>query len=371
MDGGRSEKVDSVKKWGIALIATLCVASALAVACGGGGEDDNGDETSTSGTRTATRTAGTGTPAAEGTGTPGADGTAGAEGTAAPGTTATNPQGTPVPNATTAPGQPTTAPGQPTTAPGTTPAAADPDVAPTPSDDERAVSDEVPDELAGGNANDPAEVVTDLPPVPPGATIDPLTIAPPNATAGGIEWIVDLNASEPGIQTSRSVKVGDVVRVGIVVTNLPGGGDALSAFGIALGYDYTKIIAPSIEGGSALARNPDFNEAALGGAPSGWQCTPPGPTGDGDEPGTYEGDGDPATGQAFIGCFTAGDSSTASGTLVLAVVQFQAVATGTSTIEMLDHSQTGLWGGGGFTAIGGCGGEVSVPCRSASITVTN
>lgn len=361
-----------MKKWGITLIATICVASSLAVACGGGGEDDdNGDETTTSGTRTATRTSGTGTPDADGTGTPGADETAGTtDGTAASGTPAQN-SGTPVPNATTAPGQPTAAAGTTPTNPGATPAAADPETPPTPSDEERAVNEEVDEALTGGDPNSPPEVVTDLPPVPAGATIDPRTIAPPNATAGGIEWIVDLNASEPGIQTSRSVKVGDVVRVGIVVTNLPGGSDALSAFGMAVGYDYTKIIAPSIEGGSALARNPDFNEAALGGAPSGWQCMPPGPTGDGDEPGTYEGDGDPATGQAFIGCFTAGDSSTASGTIVLAVLQFQAVATGTSTIEVLDHSQTGLWGGGGFAAIGGCGGEVSVPCRSASITVTN
>ena len=360
-----------MKKWGIALIATLCVASALAVACGGGGDDDNGDETTTSGTRTATRTARTGTPGAEGTGTPGtpgAEGTAGAtDGTAASGT-ATNPQSTPVPGTTPAAGQ---SPAGATPAPGATQAAVDPSTPPTPTDDERSVTGEVDEEVTGGNPNDPPEVVTDLPPVPPNATIDPATVAPPNATASGIEFIIDTNASEPGIQSSRSVKVGDVFRVGVVVTNIPAGNEAgLAGFGFEMLYDYTKMIAPTIEGGSGAGRNPDFNDAQLGGGLAGWFCLAPAPVGDADEPGSFVGDGDPATGQAMIACAQPG-AAPQSGTLVLATVQFQAVATGSVTLSLSDSSNTVLYDVGFGVSMGDCGFQTSVPCRTATINVTN
>jgi hypothetical protein len=366
--------VGAVKKWGIAFVATMCAMALVASACGGGGDDEDND-----GTRTSTRTARTGTAVSTRTGTPDASTTAGVDASpGASGTAGTNAQGTPVPGATAAPGA--TAPAASANAtPGAVPTvnAAEPflGVFPTAVAGEQEYADpanEIDPGLIGGDPSTPPRVVTDLPPRPPGATIDPYDIAPPNASASGIEFIIDTNASEPGIQGTRTVKVGDVFRVGVVVTNIPapsGGQGGLTAFGFEMLYDIRRIIAPTIEGGSSLGRNPDMNEAGLGGAAPEWSCLPPGPEGDADEPGGYIGDGDPATGQAIIGCYTPGRLPQ-SGTLVLATVQFQAISPGTLTLRLSGNERTGVFDVS-FQTLADCGLFAPVPCRTASINVTN
>jgi hypothetical protein len=232
--------------------------------------------------------------------------------------------------------------------------------APTPSDAERGLTEGVDPEQLGGDPSDPPEVVTDLPPLPAGATIDPATIADPGVSGGGTQFIIDTNASEPGIQTSRTVRVGDVFRVGVVLANI----NDLATFNFMLNYDITKAIAPTINGGSSLGRNPDINESGLGGEAAQWSCSPPAPEGDADEPGLMTGDGDPATGQAFISCFTPAITRQ-NGTFVLATVQFQAVATGTFQLS-LDDTQAF---DSSFSESAGCPGVTVVPCQTASITV--
>jgi hypothetical protein len=357
-------EVVQVTKWGLAATAVLCTTIALLAACGGGGDDDNNDDNG-DGTRTATRASGTRTgTAVAGTGTPGASGTQASEGgTAAPGQTA--PVSTPVPGSTQA--AQATAGAQNESTPGSQPAdPGDPllSPAPTPTDAERnlAGGDEVDPELTGGSPDDERRVVTPLPDPPAGASIDPTTIADPQVNASGVEVIIDTNASEPGIQTTRSINVGDIVSVGVVVSNVPAEG--LATFNFMLNYDIRAIVAPTVNGGSSLARNPDANEAGIGDA--GWACSPPGPEGDADEPGLAGGDGDPTTGQAFISCYSTSGAPSASGDIVIATVRFQAVAAGTTTLSL---GETAI-SAGVYEGIGNCEGiEPVVPCRTASITV--
>jgi hypothetical protein len=360
-------EVADVKKWCLALLAGMCGAAIVLAACGGGGDDDNGDN----GGSTATRNPRTATAAAGRTGTPGAGGTNAAGTTAAEGTAGSNSNGTPAPGTTPVPGQ--------TTAAGTTPGAnatgptpsGDPYIpfAPTPSTSDADAVADVDEDLRGGDPNGEPEVVTDLPPIPDDATIDPPTIAPPNVSTGALEFIVDANASEPGVQTSRTVRVGDVFRVAVVISNVPSPG--LTTFNFFLNYDLTKVIAPTIINGSSLARNPDINEDGLGGTAAGWVCQPPAPEGDADEPGLLPGDGDPSTGQAAISCYTPG-AAPQTGTLVLATVQFQAVASGSFEIGLDTTSDFGAAAfDTGFTAFAACPAALGpqVPCRRVSITV--
>jgi hypothetical protein len=246
--------------------------------------------------------------------------------------------------------------------PGTGPAGED---APTPTQEEVAFANDPnidPDQV-GGNPSDPPRVVTDLPDPPSGAAIDPDTIAPPNATAAGVEFIIDANASEPGIQSARTVNVGDVIRVGVVLANVPAEG--VSAFNFRLIYNTNALIAPTINGGSTLGRNPDMNEAALGGAAAGWLCMPPAPEGHADEPGLWEGDGDPATGEAVITCY-APVPTNATGTQVLAVVTFQAVGAGTSQLSLVETAAFDS----SYSQVGACeGAPPVVTCGTAAVTV--
>jgi hypothetical protein len=125
-------------------------------------------------------------------------------------------------------------------------------------------------------------------------------------------------------------------------------------------------VAPTIVGGSSTDRNPDLNANDLGGSDAMWDCLPS-PQGDRDDPGSPDGDGDPATGQAFLSCFTPG-TGRASSTIVLAVVTFQAIATGTSQLTL---SAAELADGLGL-AFAHCGDsplEPTVPCVIAEITV--
>src|SRR5581483_4713773 len=167
------------------------------------------------------------------------------------------------------------------------------------------------DNTAGGRITDPPHVISTIPAPPADAqpSIDPLTIASPEPVDGQQPHaIIDLDAAAPGIQSTRTVHVGDIVRIGVVLVGVPAydanaktGG--LAAFNFVVNYDLTKILAPTIAGGSTIARNPRPNVAALGGSDAKWSCLPA-PEGDTDEPGGIDGDGDPATGQAFLSCFT-------------------------------------------------------------------
>ena len=348
-----------MKRWYAALTAGLCVGALAFAACGGGSDD--GDKTIT-GTQTNKTTAaaaaksgtGGGTTAA---GTPGSNATAGANTT--PGATG----GTPSPNSTPAPGE--TRAVQTIVSSGNTPIASQ---ASTPTSAERdSIGDgsEIGEDITGGDIDAPPEVLTDLPEPPAGATIDPTTIAAVNAGTNGAELIVDLSASEAGIQSTRTIKVGDVIRVGLVLTNVPDTG--LAAFNFRLNYDKTKIVAPTIINGSSLSRNPDHNEEGLGTGAGTWNCLLPAPQGDADDPGGPGGDGDPATGEAVASCFSDQPVSK-SGDIVFVTVQFQAIAPGVVTLAISETDSnfyTSL-----LQDLGTCGASgILIPCRSATLTV--
>lgn len=195
--------------------------------------------------------------------------------------------------------------------------------------------------VSGGAPDSTPQVVNTLPPPPPGKTpqIDPTEIAEPDAPGGATKAYIDMDASEPGIQATREVTAGDQFKVAVVFANVPpkqGDLGGLAAFNWEVNYDKTKIVAPTISGGDIKARNPDLNLPDVGGEAAGWDCLPA-PEGDLDDPGGIDGDGQPNTGQAFLSCFTAGTGD-ASGTLVTGVITFQAVASGTVTLELVNIS---------------------------------
>ena len=190
-----------------------------------------------------------------------------------------------------------------------------------------------------------------------------------------MQAILDLNASEPGIQTTRTIKVGDVIRVGLVLTGIPSydggiGNGGIAAFNAQIAYDYAKIVAPTIINGSSLSRNPDLNEGSLGSGPGGWNCLLPAPQGDADDPGSFTGDGDPETGQAMISCFADGVTNYSSGEIVLATVQFQAVASG--DVDLSFYPGDTDFFDANATQIGDCDDSADVApisCNSATLTV--
>lgn len=345
-----------MKRWAVALVAGLCVGAVALAACGGG--SDEGDKTATG-----TKTSKTTTPGASGTasnvgGTPGADGTS-TSGT--PGVSGT-------PGAGKTPGAAgTPRPVETIVGSGNTPVASGAPVTPTSAErDATDTGGEVPEDIIGGDLDAEPEVLNDLPEPPPAATIDSTTIAPANTGASGIEAIIDVNASEAGIQSARTIKVGDVIRVGLVLSNVPTEG--LAAFNFRLNYDRTRIVAPTIINGSSLARNPDMNEDGVGSGADGWNCLLPAPQGDTDDPGGFTGDGDPATGQAAISCIGAPPMDYETGDIVFATVQFQAIASGSVTLAF--HESDAQWFDSLIQQLGSCGGvEPVIPCRSATLTV--
>lgn len=225
--------------------------------------------------------------------------------------------------------------------------------------------------ISGGDTSVPRQAVSTVPPPPAGKmpVIDPTTVAgpegpPPSSDPGvdpnALQLAVDLDASTPGIQTTREVAVGDVFRVAVVILNVPAGA-GLAAFNFELDYDKTKVVAPSFAGGESTDRNPDLNQAALGG---GWTCLPA-PQGDLDDEGGIQGDGDPATGQAYLSCFTAEGSKT--GNLVVATIEMHAVAAGSVTFS-LRGVNVGVSDG---MEIARCSDSAAlvVPCTGATVTV--
>lgn len=294
-----------------------------ATACGGGDDDDGGDKTP-SGTGTA-RVTRTGTSAAR-TGTPGASGTVTGGSTGAAGTA--QPSGDPA----------------------------------IPGD---GGDGDIPPNVSGGSASDPRQTIATPPPPPAGVTpqVDPTEIAPPQPQTSGVEILLDLDASTPGIQSSRDVRVGDVIRAAVVISNSPG----VANFNFTLRYDKTKLFSPTITGGPATDRNPDLNVDALGGAAAQWECLPA-PAGDLDDiPDSNLGNKDPNVGEAFLSCFTFG-YVTPPGTYVLATVEFQAVAAGDVTFSFSEVAIATQ----GSAPIGSCDPvlDTEIPCVGATLRIS-
>ena len=172
--------------------------------------------------------------------------------------------------------------------------------------------------------------------------------------------VVDLDPTVPGIQTQRTVAVGDRIRATVVLANIPSG-SGMAAFNFEVRYDRDVVIAPSYSGGSATERNPDLFPSV-----ESWLCLPA-PEGDMDDPGGIDGDGVPSTGQAFLSCF-AGDAAL-EGTQVLGTVEFVAVAAGTTQMQ----PATVAIGNSFAIAIGKCAGDggdgPEIPCAASTLTV--
>lgn len=221
--------------------------------------------------------------------------------------------------------------------------------------------------IAGGNPGDPRHIVVPVPAVTPdpgvAVTIDPTQIAPPEPASTELTFAIDTDASTAGVQTTRTVHVGDTIVVAVALDNVPSG-QGVSAFNFIVNYDKTKIFAPTIAGGPSVDRNPDLNVEALG-ADAGWACLPA-PEGDLDDPGGTEGDGNPATGQAFLSCFTP-QTGHASGNLVVATITFHVIAKGSTDLSLSEAFASGE----AATEIGSCNPQVTAPigCAGATITV--
>ena len=219
-------------------------------------------------------------------------------------------------------------------------------------------------DIAGGDPDAPRQAVSDVPTPPVGASpsVDSTEVALASAETSEMKFIVDMDAARSGVQAVRSVRAGDVFRVAVVMANIPAG-TSMAAFNFYLDYDRTKIVAPSYAGGPSTDRNPDLDEGSLGG---GWLCIPA-PEGDVDDPGGTEGDGDPATGRALISCFNAEGGP--SGSVVLAVVEFHAVAAGAVTLSLSNVSASDFSGVPLAQCPGDAGSGAVVPCDAGSVTV--
>lgn len=368
-------KIKDASNWRVSRLAlgaaALVVTAAIVTACGGGGSAKDKTATTASGT-TSAKTATTGTPKS---GTPGANGTVasgtpGVAGTAAAGTPGAATSGTPGPNSTPgADGNGTPVPGATPGAPGTTPAPGSSPLPGTGQDGADPVTEAdatlaaaADPSISGGDPTKPQETVGNVPDPPAGATIDSKTIATVDVSDPDVQVLIDLDASRPGVQSSRDVKVGDVIRVGVIVLNAP----SITALGFDLNYDKAKMVAPTIINGPSTDRNPDLNLASLGGPEAGWVCSPS-PIGDRDETDT-SGDGDPSTGQAFLGCYTGGAGGD-GGSVVMATTEFRVTGKGTaqfslSGVSVYDRS---------YSIIARCdgdpGGGDPVPCRTATLNI--
>lgn len=223
--------------------------------------------------------------------------------------------------------------------------------------------------ITGGNPGDPRRIVVPVPAVTPdpGTTpvADSTNIAPPSPPSGDVAVIVDADASADGVQATRTVHVGDVIRVGVVIANVPSD-EGVSAFNFTLTYDKTKIVAPTISGGASSDRNPDLNVDALGGVGANWTCLPA-PEGDLDDPGGLPGDGNPATGQALLSCFSVSAGHGSSGSIVLATIEFHVIGKGATELKLSNL----VVGDSSGTQFASCDADPGpqVSCPSATITV--
>ena len=221
--------------------------------------------------------------------------------------------------------------------------------------------------VAGGNPADAQHVVVPVPVVTPDpgvvVKVDSTVIAPPDPASTEVTFAIDTDASTAGVQTTRTVHVGDTIQVAVILANVPAD-RGIDAFNFTLNYDKTKIFAATLTGGSSVDRNPDLNVAALG-PDAGWTCLPA-PEGDLDDPGGTSGDGIPTTGQAFLSCFTPGTGN-ATGNLVLATITFHVIAKGSTNLSLEEVFSSGAAG----IELGSCNPliAVAIGCAGATITV--
>ena len=348
-----------------AAIAVLAFA-----ACGSGNGDSSKTKTPTASKGTVTKTvspsktgtsgAGTAPAGTSAAATAGAGGSAVAGGTTVAGTTPGTDAGTPVPGVT--PGTDgTPLPGATSTGPG----GGDP----VSSDEATSAADAGPD-LSGGDPGKPKQPVGNPPTPPAGASIDAKTIAAANPGVSDIQVIIDLDATQPGIQSTREIKVGDVIEVGVVIANVPAydssGSGGLTALNFDMLYDRTRVIAPTYINGPSTDRNPDLNLGALGGPEAQWLCLPA-PEGDRDDPGGPDGDGLPETGETFLSCYSP-QLGHESGNIVVATVEFRAVKSGTIELAL---NQVAFYDVaiGEIASCPGDGLVHPVPCPKATLTI--
>jgi len=220
-------------------------------------------------------------------------------------------------------------------------------------------------DIEGGDPNlDPVLVAT-APAVATGSS-DPDTIAEPSGPPSGIRFLIDLNASAAGIQSSRDISVGDTIRVAIVAANTPLGSanGGMSAVQFTVNYETAKLFSPTISGGPSTDRNPALSVSTLGeGLP--WQCLPAA-EGDKDVEGGIDGDGNPANGEAFLSCFEI-ERGIAEGTFVIGIIEFQALASGTVDLTLTDTLAVDFLG----LSIAACSFNESpvVPCDGATLNI--
>lgn len=225
-------------------------------------------------------------------------------------------------------------------------------------------------DVTGGDPNLAPRIVATAPPVKPRAgttpSVDPSAIAEPSGPPSGVRFLLDMNASEPGIQTDRDVNVGDTIRVAVVAANMPAGGNdgGMAAVQFTVNYDTSKLFAPTISNGPTTDRNPDLNTVVLG-EDLAWQCLPA-PEGDRDAEGGIDGDGNPLNGEAYLPCFTI-SRGIATGTFVIGVIEFQALASGEVDLTLTDTLSVNFLG----LSIAACSPNEApvVPCDGATLNI--
>jgi hypothetical protein len=137
------------------------------------------------------------------------------------------------------------------------------------------------------------------------------------------------------VQESFTVDAGASLDVAVLIENAPplvDGGGGISGFAFVLQYDRGVLVARTLADLPPVDANPDLNQEALGPSATSWECVPA-PEGDLDDPGGVAGDGNEASGQAFLSCFAA-NGAAPGGSVALAHVRFTAVASGETLLRL-------------------------------------
>jgi hypothetical protein len=171
---------------------------------------------------------------------------------------------------------------------------------------------------------------------------------------------VDADPDTAGVQATRAVAYGSTFYVDILIGSV----SDLQAFNFELEYDQALLLAPTIASGPDVDRNPDANETFLSSTGRSWSCSPPAPSGDNDP--------DPNVGAAFLSCFSTGATSGPSvgpAETILATVEFNAVAVGTSSLTLRNVNTFKE----GSVETGSCNPVVitAATCTGASVTVSS
>jgi hypothetical protein len=188
----------------------------------------------------------------------------------------------------------------------------------------------------------------------------------PQPSAAGVALVVDADGAAAGVQSRRDAAVGDALSVTVVIDGAPqsGAGAGISGFAFVLQYDRAVLSAPTLADAPSIDANPDLREDALGPGGTGWECVPA-PEGDLDDPGGVAGDGNVASGQAFLSCF-APDGSAPGGAVALADVRFVAEAPGETAVRLASATVADADG----VEFAGCDSEApQARCEAATVTV--